>query len=83
MKLTKIYLFLLSPLPSQDGWGGGGGLLQLLFPPTFFTAKIFENVFLRYKEGICTKGGEIDRIGNPSEKAKAARGKMVAKLQNV
>ena len=30
MKTTKIYLFLLPPLPSQDG--GGGGLLQP--PPT-------------------------------------------------
>ena len=50
MKTTKIYLFLLQPLPSQDG----EGLLQPP-PPTFFTAKIFENFSHRYM-GIWTKG---------------------------
>ena len=40
MKTTKIYLFLLPPLPFQDG---GGGLLQPPHPPTFSTAKSFEN----------------------------------------
>ena len=44
MKITKIYLFLLPPLHSQDP------------TPTFFTAKILENFFHRYM-GIWTKGG--------------------------
>ena len=50
MKTTKIYLFLLPPFPSQDG-----GLLQPPYPPTFFSAKIFENFFHRYM-GIWTEG---------------------------
>ena len=54
MKTTKIYLFLLPPLPSQDG-----GLLQPPQPPTFSRAKIFEKFFHRYM-GIWTKGGQID-----------------------
>ena len=40
MKTTKIYLFLLPPLPSQDGGGGGGGL-QPPPPPKFFHSKNF------------------------------------------
>ena len=45
MKTTKIYLFLLPPLPSQDG--GGGGLLQppnphpQLFPRQKFLKHFF------------------------------------------
>ena len=39
MKTTKIYLFLLPRLPSQDG-GGGVVATQL-----FFMAKILENIF--------------------------------------
>ena len=54
MKSTKIYLFLLPLLPSQDG-----GVVATPHPPTFFTAKIFENFFHRYM-GIWTKGGKID-----------------------
>ena len=53
MKIKKIYLFLLPPLPSQNG---GGCLLQPPTPPTFFTVKIFENSFHRYM-GIWTKSG--------------------------
>ena len=44
IKTTKIYLFLLPPLPFQDG-----GLLQTPTPPPtpiFFTAKTFENFFI-------------------------------------
>ena len=54
MKTTKIYLFLLLPLPSQDG-----GLLHPspLPPSTFFMAKIFEKFFHRYM-GIWTKVGK-------------------------
>ena len=54
MKTTKIYLFLLPPLPSQDG----GGLLHCSppHPPTFFMGKIFEKNFHRYMS-IWTKGG--------------------------
>ena len=56
MKTTKIYLFLLPPLPSQDG----GGVVALQppppHPPTFFMGKIFEKIFHRYMS-IWTKGG--------------------------
>ena len=52
MKTTKIYLFLLPPLPSQDG-----GEVVVATPPTFFVAKIFENFFHRYM-GIWTNGGK-------------------------
>ena len=38
IKITKIYLFLLPPLPSQDGSVAATPPL----PPTFFTAKISE-----------------------------------------
>ena len=53
MKTTKISLFLLPPLPSQDG-----GWMQ---PPTptpqlFPRQKIFEKSFHRYM-GVSTKGG--------------------------
>ena len=44
MKTTKIYLFLLPPLPSQDGEGGGGG--GCCNPITFSTAKVFKNFFI-------------------------------------
>ena len=44
MKTTKINLFLLAPLPSQDG----GFVATPPHPPTFFMAKIFENFFHRY-----------------------------------
>ena len=53
MKSTKIYLFLLPPLPSQDG---GGVVVATPHPLTFSTAKIFETFFHRYM-GIWTKGG--------------------------
>ena len=43
MKTTKIYLFLLPPLPSQDG--GGFVALQPPHPPTFFMGKIFQKKF--------------------------------------
>ena len=52
MKTTKICLFLLPPLPFQDG----GGVVATPHPPTFFTAKLFENFFHRYMD-IWTKGG--------------------------
>ena len=45
MKTTKIDLFLLPSLTSQDG-GGGGGVVATLPPPTFFMAKIFEIFFI-------------------------------------
>ena len=51
MKIAKIYLFLLSALPSQDG----GCCYSPPHPPTFFTVKIFEKFFHRYM-GIWTKG---------------------------
>ena len=70
IKTTKIYLFLLPPLPSQDG--GGGVVATHPHPPTFFTAKIFEIFFHRYM-GIWTKGGKIDRM---AILAKTARGKF-------
>ena len=54
MKTTKIYLFLLPPLPSQDG--GVVAAPPPPQPPTFSTAKIFEFFFHRYM-GIWTKGG--------------------------
>ena len=45
MKTTKIYLFLLPPLPSQDG---GGGLLHCS-PPTpqrFSWEKFLKKIFI-------------------------------------
>ena len=48
IKIAKIYLFLLSPLPSQDATPPPP-------PQTFFTAKTFENFFHGYM-GIWTKG---------------------------
>ena len=43
MKTTKIYLFLLPPLPSQNEGGGGGGdcCNPLTPPPNFFHGKSF------------------------------------------
>ena len=49
IKITKIDLFLLPPLPSQDGRG-----LQPP-PPQIFTAKTFDIFLYRYM-GIWTKG---------------------------
>ena len=40
MKTTKIYLFLLPPLPSQDG-----GLLQPPIPQLFSRQKLLKNFF--------------------------------------
>ena len=51
MKTTKIHLFLLPPLPSQDG-----GVVAAPPPPTFFTAKIFEKSF-HSNVGIWTEDG--------------------------
>ena len=53
MKTIKNYLFLLPPLPSQDG---GDVATPPPHPQTFFIAKIFEKFFHRYM-GIWTKGG--------------------------
>ena len=53
MKTTKIHLFLLPPLPSQDG---GVVAVPPPNPPTFFTAKIFEKSF-HSNVGIWTEGG--------------------------
>ena len=39
MKITKKYLFLLPPLPSQDG-----GVVATLDPPTFITAKLLKKI---------------------------------------
>ena len=47
MKITKIYLFFLPTLPSQDG-GGRIVATPPPPPPTLFTAKILENFFHRY-----------------------------------
>ena len=55
IKTTKLYLFLLPPLPSQDG-GGGCCIAAPPHPPTFFMGKIFEKNFHRYMS-IWTKGG--------------------------
>ena len=44
MKTTKIDLFLLPSLTSQEG--GGGGVVATLPPPTFFMEKIFEIFFI-------------------------------------
>ena len=41
MKITKIYLFLLPPVPSQDG----GGVVASPHPSTFFTVKTFLKIF--------------------------------------
>ena len=43
MKTTKIYLFLLPHLPSQDG---GGGLLQPPTPQLFSWQKCLKKIFL-------------------------------------
>ena len=54
---TKIYLFLLPPLPSQDG-GGGGGLLQPPPPsPQLFSWQKILNFFFIDTWGIWTKSG--------------------------
>ena len=45
MKTTKIYLFLLPSLPTQDGGGGCCNPPPPPFPQTFSTAKIFEIFF--------------------------------------
>ena len=55
MKIAKIYLLLLPPLPFQDG-----GLLQLQ-PPNFFHGKNFGEKIYRCM-GIWTKSGKIDRM---------------------
>ena len=39
IKISIIYLFLLPPLPSQDGRGGGG--VAIPPSPNFFHNKIF------------------------------------------
>ena len=47
IKIRKIYLFLLPPLPFQDGeGGGGGGLFQSSLSSTFFTAKLKKKNFI-------------------------------------
>ena len=43
MKITKIYLFLLPPLPSQDR---GGELLQPPTPQLFPRQKFLKNFFI-------------------------------------
>ena len=45
METTKIYLFLLPPLPSQDE-GGGGGLLQPSIPQLFSPQKALKIFFI-------------------------------------
>ena len=45
MKSTKIYLFLLPPLPCQDVEGGGGGVATPS-PSNCFHGKTFENFFI-------------------------------------
>ena len=72
MKITKIYLFLLPHLPSQDG----GRLFQPSSPPppNFFTAKIFEKFFHRYM-GIWKKGGQIGRMAILAKTQKWYEGK--------
>ena len=40
MKITKIYLLLLPPLPFQDG-----GVVATPPPPNFFQCKNFWNIF--------------------------------------
>ena len=44
MKTTKIYLFLLAPLPSQDG-GGGVVATPLHPPPQLFPRQKFLKYF--------------------------------------
>ena len=39
MKTTKIYLFLLPPLPSQDGGGGGLQHLKNFFIDTWVSGQ--------------------------------------------
>ena len=72
-KIMKINLFLLLPLPSQDG--GGGGLLQPSLPSTFFMAKIFE-IFFTQIHGYLDKGWINWPNGNLSKNAETARGKI-------
>ena len=73
---TKIYLFLLPPLPSQDGGGGGGGCCNPApFPPTFFMAKNFEFFFHRYM-GYLDKEWVNWPNGNLSKNAKTAQEKI-------
>ena len=79
MKTTKIYLFLLSPLPSQDG----GVCCNPPHSPTFSTVKIFENFFHRYidrmailaktqkwYEGKSEKGGGLQQPSLLRERVK-------------
>ena len=53
---------MLPPLPSHDG----GVVATLPLPPTFFTAKIFEKFFHRWK---------IDRMAILAKKQKRHEGK--------
>ena len=70
MKTTKNYLFLLPPLPSQDG----GGVVVTPHPPTFFMAKIFEKFFHRYM-GIWRKGRQMDHMAILAKTQKRQEGK--------
>ena len=75
IKTTKIYLFLLPPLPSQDGGSYCNPPPPHPQPPTLFTAKIFAKFFHRYM-GIWTKGGKIDRMAILAKTQKMVRGKI-------
>ena len=74
IKTTKIYLFLLPPLPSQNGWVVATPPPLPLHPGTFFTAKIFEIFFHRYM-GIWTNGWKIDRMAILAKTQKWYEGK--------
>ena len=71
MKTTNIYLFLLPPLPSQDG----GGLLQPPPLPQLFLWQKFLK-FFSLIHGYLEKGWVNGPYGNLSKNAKTARGKI-------